>query len=158
MSWYSDLLKSPEWQKKRLKLLEAANWECQVCGSGKKQLQVHHRTYKKGAAPWEYDDRDFSVLCDDHHAAVTWEKKRLAEVLDEYERLNLPLLAVIGYVGAAVSSASDSTIETHSTEEAAGVAALVGCSVDDVLEARDVGSCVVDVTKLILDRAGKCRG
>jgi hypothetical protein len=40
---YYDLLKHPEWQKKRLKVLEAAEFECATCGSKDKTLHVHHR-------------------------------------------------------------------------------------------------------------------
>jgi hypothetical protein len=29
---YADLLKNPQWQKKRLEVLEASGWECEMCG------------------------------------------------------------------------------------------------------------------------------
>ena len=50
---YFKMLKSPKWQKKRLEVLEAAEFKCSNCGSSEKTLHIHHSYYEKGKAPWE---------------------------------------------------------------------------------------------------------
>ena len=68
---YSELLRSPLWQKKRLKILERDGFTCQHCGSRERELQVHHRVYHKGAKPWEYDDSELITLCNQCHEVET---------------------------------------------------------------------------------------
>jgi hypothetical protein len=65
---YSDLLKDPRWQKKRLKILERDNFECQNCGSEDNTLHVHHYKYTK--TPWEIDQNYLVTLCKDCHELV----------------------------------------------------------------------------------------
>lgn len=63
---YSEKLKDPRWQKKRLEVLERAGWVCEDCGTDTKQLEVHHPHYIKGREPWEYD-RSLMCLCSACH-------------------------------------------------------------------------------------------
>lgn len=67
MSAYSEKLKDPRWQKKRLAVIERANWKCEGCGSAKATLHVHHGYYERGKAPWDYDDATLHVLCEECH-------------------------------------------------------------------------------------------
>jgi 5-methylcytosine-specific restriction endonuclease McrA len=60
---YKDKLKDPRWQKKRLKVLEYANWRCQLCGDNSQELHVHHPRYVKGKLPWQYKDGELTALC-----------------------------------------------------------------------------------------------
>ena len=64
---YAELLKKPQWQKRRLRMLEAAGWKCVECGAEEQQLHVHHKRYIAGAKPWEYGDEDLAVLCEQCH-------------------------------------------------------------------------------------------
>lgn len=64
---YSDKLRDPRWQQKRLKLLEAAEWKCWSCESGTTNLQVHHQYYLRNTDPWDYEDDCYKVLCEDCH-------------------------------------------------------------------------------------------
>lgn len=64
---YSDQLKSPKWQKRRLQVLESAGWKCCHCGKEDRQLQVHHGAYLRGVDLWDYPDEMFHVLCDKCH-------------------------------------------------------------------------------------------
>ena len=73
---YSDLLKSPEWQKKRLEILSRDNFMCQLCGSKTETLHVHHRAYIKGRKPWEYADVFLITLCEYCHAMQTYADKK----------------------------------------------------------------------------------
>lgn len=61
---YSDLLKDPRWQKKRLKIFERDEWKCTDCGDSFSQLQIHHLYYKVTLEPWEYPDKALVTLCD----------------------------------------------------------------------------------------------
>jgi len=64
---YSDLLRDPRWQKKRLKILERDNWTCQGCGDKKSTLNVHHCYYENLRKPWDYPDSSLVTLCEDCH-------------------------------------------------------------------------------------------
>lgn len=83
---YSRKLKDPRWQKKRLEVLQRADWKCEHCGCGddapiaevnahceneKRQpvvgeyptLEIHHKKYKRNCEPWEYDAEELQCLC-----------------------------------------------------------------------------------------------
>jgi hypothetical protein len=64
---YTELLRDPRWQKKRLKKLEAAEWRCERCMDSETTLNVHHKRYVKGRLPWEYEDAELAVLCEPCH-------------------------------------------------------------------------------------------
>lgn len=63
---YSEKLKDPRWQKKRLEVLERDKWKCCDCDGAEKTLQVHHCFYEKGD-PWETDVEFLTTLCEDCH-------------------------------------------------------------------------------------------
>jgi len=65
MSKYSELLKDPRWQRKRLEVLESDNFTCQWCGERTKTLHVHHFVYR--GLPWEIDPGDVATICEDCH-------------------------------------------------------------------------------------------
>jgi 5-methylcytosine-specific restriction endonuclease McrA len=65
---YSEKLRDPRWQKKRLLILDRDEWCCQQCFDGDSTLHVHHRRYRTGAEPWEYEDADLVTLCETCHA------------------------------------------------------------------------------------------
>jgi hypothetical protein len=67
MSNYSELLKDPRWQKKRLEILSRDGWRCRECYAKDKTLHVHHQYYISGNSPWEYDDITLITLCMDCH-------------------------------------------------------------------------------------------
>jgi len=92
MATYAEKLKHPNWQRKRLEILQRAKFTCEGCGTDEKTLHVHHAYYEKGLDPWEYPDVSLHVLCDECHR-VAQEVLRLlhAEIgkltLDGIERL-----------------------------------------------------------------------
>lgn len=63
---YSQKLRDPRWQKKRLLILERDKWTCQSCRSTTKTLQVHHLVYAR-RDPWDYADSCYQTLCDECH-------------------------------------------------------------------------------------------
>lgn len=88
---YSDLLKDPRWQRKRLEVLGANNFSCFFCGDTKTQLHVHHFVYK--GKPWEADDDDLVAICADCHWLEHKHKyftKTEAELIDLIYRYNRP--------------------------------------------------------------------
>jgi hypothetical protein len=101
MSSYYELLKDPRWQKKRLDKLNAANFECEDCGSGEKTLHIHHSYYESKKMPWEYPDDSLHVLCEDCHSkagARNTALKRMLGQIDLYDEDDLRgyCLAIFG--------------------------------------------------------------
>lgn len=64
---YSEKLKDPRWQKKRLEIFQRDEFMCVRCFDGENTLSVHHCAYEKGKEPWEYDDDDLLTLCQNCH-------------------------------------------------------------------------------------------
>lgn len=62
---YSEKLKDPRWQQKRLRIMERDEWTCVHCRSKGRNLQVHHTMYAK--EPWAVDDQFLITPCDDCH-------------------------------------------------------------------------------------------
>ena len=78
---YSDKMKDPRWQKKRLEVLDSAEWACACCQDSESTLHVHHKQYLKGREPWEYDNDQLDVLCEDCHKDVHDSKDILLDVI-----------------------------------------------------------------------------
>lgn len=71
---YSEKLRDPRWQKMRLEVMQRDKFACRVCYNTEKTLNVHHRFYCKGAAPWEYELSALVTLCEDCHSAAEQER------------------------------------------------------------------------------------
>jgi hypothetical protein len=78
---YSEQLKHPNWQRRRLEMLAEAKWVCQGCEATEKTLHVHHRQYFKGRMAWEYADDELKVLCETCHAAEHADEELLKQLL-----------------------------------------------------------------------------
>jgi hypothetical protein len=68
---YSEKLKDPRWQRKRLEIFQAANFICEQCGMGDMTLHAHHKRYIKGRELWDYELSDFACLCKECHEHVS---------------------------------------------------------------------------------------
>lgn len=70
---YSEKLRHPKWQKKRLEILQRDDFKCQSpgCFNEDKTLHVHHLDYEKDAEPWDYPNEWLITLCEDCHQQVT---------------------------------------------------------------------------------------
>jgi hypothetical protein len=64
---YSEQIKHPKWQKRRLQIMEKAGFRCENCGTDEVTLNVHHILYRDGYIIWEYADEDLVCLCEDCH-------------------------------------------------------------------------------------------
>ena len=82
---YSELLKDPRWQRKRLEILNRDGWKCQSCLDSESTLHVHHKHYHKGRQPWEYEDHELITLCEACHEGIDEEEGRLKEVLSRLD-------------------------------------------------------------------------
>lgn len=63
---YSEKLRDPRWQKKRLEVMQRDEFACRDCGSKDKTLHVHHCHYEKGE-PWETGSEFLLTLCEECH-------------------------------------------------------------------------------------------
>jgi len=71
---YDSLLKTSQWQNKRMAILERDGNMCRCCKTTNR-LQVHHRQYHiknrtgEFVPPWKYDSKYLITLCDNCHLA-----------------------------------------------------------------------------------------
>lgn len=89
---YWEQLRDPRWQKRRLEILQAANFACTRCDNKAETLHVHHKIYRKGWMAWDYGPDELVCLCASCHEAETNLRERLAEKItllsfDEIEKL-----------------------------------------------------------------------
>ncbi len=77
---YSEKLRDPRWQRKRLEIMNRDNFECQRCHSATSTLNVHHRAYLKNRDPWDYQDHMLTTLCEPCHERT---ESNLRLVLDQ---------------------------------------------------------------------------
>lgn len=97
---YWELLRRPEWQRKRLEMMDAANFECEHCGEKEKTLNVHHKYYTKGAEPWDYPDNALVCLCEDCHGKWHGIKTELDHTIAELSPFDI--LEVLGFVKSMI--------------------------------------------------------
>lgn len=65
MATYSEKLKHPKWQKKRLQVLNRDKFTCQECGDKESTLHVHHIAYHTN--PWDTPLNLLITLCANCH-------------------------------------------------------------------------------------------
>lgn len=66
-STYSEKLKDPRWQKKRLEIFNRDNFTCRFCGETEETLNVHHLNYAN--EPWDVPNDQLLTLCENCHEA-----------------------------------------------------------------------------------------
>lgn len=67
---YVQKLKDPRWQKKRLEVMQANDFCCEMCGDSESPLNVHHKEYFKGYEPWDYEINQLAVICENCHETL----------------------------------------------------------------------------------------
>jgi hypothetical protein len=85
---YSEKLKDPRWQRKRLEVFSRDNFTCVECGAKDKTLHVHHRKYS--GEPWEAPLEDLQTLCYECHELITTMLPSVEEQVLRCLRLRLP--------------------------------------------------------------------
>ena len=79
--WYAEQCRRPEWQKKRLEIMNRDGFQCQGCGEKQKTLHIHHRYYAKGRMPWEYPSESLITMCQECHADIGDGASKLLDLL-----------------------------------------------------------------------------
>ena len=64
---YWEKLQHPQWQKRRLEIMEKSGFACSHCETKDVQLNVHHLYYISGREPWQYPDWSLKCLCKNCH-------------------------------------------------------------------------------------------
>jgi 5-methylcytosine-specific restriction endonuclease McrA len=89
---YSDKLKDPRWQRKRLEIFDRDNFTCKRCGNKDNTLHAHHLYYfEQYPNPWDYPDYALLTLCEDCHTTEHENRRQNEEYL-------LRILARRGYL------------------------------------------------------------
>lgn len=71
---YSEKLRNPKWQKRRLEILNRDHFTCRLCGDKERTLHVHHIRYDRGADPWDYPDNTLVTVCEACHEELSISK------------------------------------------------------------------------------------
>lgn len=74
---YTEKLRDPKWQRKRLQIMERDSFTCLECGDKSTTLNVHHGCYLPGCDPWDYPDHVLHTLCEPCHERT---QRALAQV------------------------------------------------------------------------------
>lgn len=64
---YQDQIKNPNWQKKRLEIMQRDDFTCQSCMDSDSTLNVHHKYYLPNKKIWEYPSESLVTLCEFCH-------------------------------------------------------------------------------------------
>lgn len=146
MMTYSEKLRDPRWQKKRLKILERDGFACVSCESGLqdgKTLHVHHKRYANN--PWDVADDDLETLCEACHAETT---ERFAELKRISAYLNATTVGyVAGFAKGVVQAFEGGDCHLVNAEEIAGFAIYWNVSDKDVRDRIDKNGnldCMID--------------
>lgn len=85
---YTELLKDPRWQRKRLEILNRDDFTCVFCGAKDQTLHVDHKRYARGG-PWNVDDKDLQTLCEICHQRITVLRREIREMADACDEVDL---------------------------------------------------------------------
>jgi hypothetical protein len=72
---YTDKLKDPRWQRRRLEVFNRDNFTCLCCGAMDKTLCVHHLFYCGN--PWDAPIEHLETLCEPCHDARSQRNKEM---------------------------------------------------------------------------------
>ena len=101
---YSEKLKNPKWQKKRLEIMERDCFKCRVCDDDGKSLHVHHIFYdNKFKNPWDYPNDLLITLCEDCHSLeheIDIKEVGLYLMQDLIKLSNQPITYIYDYIVA----------------------------------------------------------
>ncbi|CAB5238309.1 HNHc domain containing protein [uncultured Caudovirales phage] len=101
---YAEKLLDPRWQKKRLEVLNNANFQCEICGDKESTLHVHHKHYIKGREVWEYDNQQLISLCKECHKGQHDDDEKFHDLiaripLDGPNNRNEVYYLIAGFIG-----------------------------------------------------------
>lgn len=103
---YSEKLKSPKWQKKRLEILNRDNFKCCLCGDTETELHVHHLKYS-GPNPENAPNENLETLCKHCHWAKTFLDKNDFRPFVSAKKINNRLITLESDGGITVFGIED---------------------------------------------------
>lgn len=83
---YSEKLRDPRWQKKRLEILQRDNFTCTLCGDTSTPLNIHHLKYEGN--PWEVSSEFLKTVCEDCHRLI--EDRKRGNLPELYKVIKFP--------------------------------------------------------------------
>jgi hypothetical protein len=90
---YSEKLKDPRWQRRRLEIMQRDDFTCLRCEEAENTLHVHHLYYVSGREPWDYPLWSYQTLCEKCHK----ETREIPENLETWEILMDSLVGREGF-------------------------------------------------------------
>lgn len=82
---YSELLKDPRWQKKRLEIMKRDKFQCQLCKDKETTLNVHHKIYLPEKDPWQVKKEHLVTICEHCHRLITLFNSRSEFKIDFFD-------------------------------------------------------------------------
>jgi len=77
---YREQLLHPNWQRKRLEILQRDEFRCQLCRDDDSTLHVHHKQYARGRLAWEYPNDELVTLCEGCHESMHEQQGQLRAI------------------------------------------------------------------------------
>lgn len=147
---YYELLRDPQWQRKRLEVMERAEFRCESCDNASETLNVHHSYYEKGLSPWEYPAESLHCLCDTCHKLAEIVRRELHRQIGRITLLDMEDL--LGYArGLEMARYPEVEYRVNNKNVASGMlAAFISCTNDFEVRA-DCIKCGSDVSGYDLD-------
>jgi len=105
-------------------------FRCRYCHSKEKTLHVHHRHYRKGAMPWDYENYLLVTLCEECHQEAESLKSFICERLgsskhDDYTLVRIcaalhtepEQITFLGWAATGLASAIAEAVDFHELYE-----------------------------------------
>ena len=100
----------PEWQMKRLEIMQRAECQCELCGDKESRLEIHHSYYMKDTDPWDYPSESLHCLCSQCHKTMQAYMNMMKEMFGLLTLENT--LKVFGYIQGTILSQGSHLIFT----------------------------------------------
>lgn len=134
MTSYAEQLRHPKWQRKRLEVLQRADFRCERCGDTESMLSVHHSYYEPGRPPWAYPDSSLHCLCERCHEYAGAMMRTMQRQLGRLCLIDIEM--VVGYAkGLELKGSVDTSVKVFSLPLASGVADALHVGQREILRA-----------------------
>lgn len=141
---YAEQLKHPKWQEKRLRVFEAAGFQCVKCGARHLQLHAHHKVYLRGKFPWEYADDLLECLCESCHTLAHAYREELDLAIGRLPTAALPALTEVASTAPGIGAADPKLLRAVTAFNAA-------LMTDDPRQLVDARNSLQDVVDEMID-------
>ena len=140
---YWELLKDPRWQRKRLEVMERADFRCEDCHKKDKTLTVHHTYYEFGLDPWDYPTKHLRCLCEDCHKIAQFQYKQIKRLLGDMSPHTTERLLLYATALAATDPRQDGDgyeFQFDNYSQAEGIADAFNLTPDEVIYSGEDGN------------------